>query len=164
MSTITSTMVKELRDRTGQAMMDCKKALGETDGDLDKAIALLRKKGMAVMEKRSERETNEGKVLVQTAADGQRAAMIMICCETDFTAKNDEFVQTAESIAASLLASDVAPETAEALGQIDAGDGHKVADLVNAIISKTGEKISIGDFTSFALSGPELLRPRTCRT
>ncbi len=156
MAAISAAMVKELRDRSGQAMMDCKKALAETDGDMDKAVELLRKKGAAVMEKRGERETNEGKVLGKISDDGKTAAMVMLCCETDFTAKNDEFVAATQAVCDALLASGDTPADAAALGALDAG-GKTVDSIVNDMVSKTGEKMTIGDFAKYQLAGDGLI-------
>ncbi len=153
MAAISAAMVKQLRDRTGQAMMDCKKALTETDGDMEKAVDLLRKKGMAVMEKRGGRETREGRVISKMREDGKRAVMAMLCSETDFTSKNDDFVQTSELLADAILNASSTPESAEAVMDLDAGDGKTVGSVVNEIISKTGEKITVGDFACFELAG-----------
>jgi len=157
MTVITAAMVKDLRERTGQPMMDCKKALAQTDGDLEKAIDVLRKQGMAVMAKRSRRETTEGRVVGKVAADGARAVLAMLCSETDFTAKNDEFGAAAEALAEALLNAQTAPETPQALGELDSGNGKKIAEIVNQIVVRTGEKVSIGEFVRFELHGPGLL-------
>ncbi len=157
MADITAAMVKELRERTGQAMMDCKKALGETDGDMEKAIDLLRKKGMAVMDKRSEKETKEGRVVSKTAEDGKTAVLASLCCETDFTAKNEEFQSTVDALADGLLQADGCPETFEALESIATPAGKTIGTTINDIVSKTGEKTEIGPFSKFTLDGPGLL-------
>ena len=154
MAAISAAMVKQLRDRTGQAMMDCKKALTETEGDMEKAVDLLRKKGMAVMEKRGGRETKEGRVLGKIREDGKRAVLTMLCSETDFTSKNADFVQASELMTNAILNASGTPESAEAIMDLDAGDGKTVGSVVNEIISKTGEKITVGDFACFELTGP----------
>lgn len=156
MAEISAAMVKQLRDRTDQAMMDCKKALVEAAGDLEKAVDILRKKGMAVMEKRAGRDTNEGKIVGRIADDGKTAVITMLCSETDFTSKNDSFVAAAELVAEALLAADAEPASAQDLMQLTA-DGKKVGDVVNDIISTTGEKITLGDFARFQLEGAGLL-------
>ncbi|MBN2376916.1 MAG: translation elongation factor Ts [Sedimentisphaerales bacterium] len=153
MTAISATMVKQLRDRTGQAMMDCKKALTETDGDMEKAVDLLRKKGMAVMEKRGGRETKEGRVISKIREDGKRAVLAMLCSETDFTSKNDDFLQASELMADAILNASVNPDSVEAVMNLDAGDGKTVGSVVNEIISKTGEKVTVGDFACFELTG-----------
>ncbi len=157
MAQITATMVKQLRDRTGQAMMDCKKALTETNGNIEKAIDLLRKKGMAVLDKRGERETKEGKVVGLLSQNGKVAVLASLCSETDFTSKNELFQKVAKTIAQGLLGASVTPDSAEELGKLKTSDGKKLSDAVNDIVGQTGEKITIGPFTRFDLDGPGLL-------
>ena len=96
---ITSQMVKELRDKTNAGMMDCKKALSENDGDMDKAVDFLRQKGLAVAAKRSDRATSEGSVETYIHANGQLGALVEVGCETDFVAKTDSFIEFAKDIA-----------------------------------------------------------------
>lgn len=104
MAQITASMVKELRDRTNAGMMDCKKALGECDGDMDKAVDFLRKKGLAVAAKRSGRETSEGTVQTYIHAGNKLAVMVEVNCETDFVAKTDQFVDFAKDLAMHIAA------------------------------------------------------------
>jgi elongation factor Ts len=101
---ITSQMVKELRDKTNAGMMDCKKALGETAGDMEKAIDLLRQKGLAVAAKRAGRETKEGVVESYIHAGGKLGVMVEVGCETDFVAKTDDFKSFAKDIAMHIAA------------------------------------------------------------
>jgi elongation factor Ts len=101
---ITSEIVKELRDKTGAGMMDCKKALAETGGNMDKAIDYLRKKGAATAEKRADRATNQGVVEAYIHAGGRIGAMIEVNCETDFVAKTDDFHALARDIAMQIAA------------------------------------------------------------
>lgn len=157
MADITAAMVKQLRDETGQAMMDCKKALQETDGDISKAVELLRKKGMAVLEKRGSRETKEGRVVGTVSSDGKTAAMVMVCSETDFTSKSEDFQQTAASILEALVQASSVPDSMEAMLDLSTSDGQTVAEVVNTIISKTGEKITVGNFSRFDLDGHGIL-------
>ncbi len=96
---ITSQMVKELRDKTNAGMMDCKKALGETEGDMEKAVDLLRQKGLAVAAKRADRATSEGVVECYIHAGGKLGVMVEVGCETDFVAKTDDFRAFAKDIA-----------------------------------------------------------------
>ncbi len=96
---ITAKMVKDLRDKTSAGMMDCKKALGETDGDMEKAIDLLRQKGLAVAAKRAGRETSEGTIECYIHAGGKIAAMVELSCESDFVAKTDGFKEFARELA-----------------------------------------------------------------
>lgn len=102
---ITSQMVKELRDKTAAGMMDCKKALSETDGDMEKAIDLLRKKGLAVAAKRAGRATSEGVIETYIHAGGKLGVMIELNCETDFVAKTDKFKELARDLAMHIAAS-----------------------------------------------------------
>ncbi len=96
---ITSQMVKELRDKTNAGMMDCKKALSENDGDMDKAVDFLRQKGLAVAAKRADRATSEGIIATYIHANGKMGAMVEVGCETDFVAKTDAFINFAKDIA-----------------------------------------------------------------
>ncbi len=153
---ISAKQVKELRDMTGQSMMDCKKALTECDGDIEKAVEMLRKKGMAVMEKRSDRANNEGQISHKTSADGKISSIATLCCETDFTAKNDNFVAVADKLGNALLNCDGVPADKDALAALPA-DGRTVADLVNDLVSQTGEKTTLGKFAKFELAGPGLI-------
>ena len=114
MAEITAKVVMTLRKMSGQGMMDCKKALQETDGDLDAAMALLRKKGLATLEKRAGRETSEGRVVAKKSDDGKTAALAMLCCETDFVSKSDDFVGAADILAECTMIA-AADEGAEAL-------------------------------------------------
>ena len=102
MAVITAAMVKELRDKTDAGMMDCKKALTETNGDMEAAVEFLRKSGMAKAEKRADKATKEGKVFA--AVDGSKAVMIEVLCETDFVAKNEKFYDYVKEAAARVLA------------------------------------------------------------
>ena len=95
---ITAQLVNELRKRTGAGMMDCKKALVETDGDMEKAIDVLRKKGQKVAAKRADRDAAEGVVLSKVSDDKKYAAAIMINCETDFVAKNNDFIAFTQKV------------------------------------------------------------------
>ncbi|RKY20846.1 MAG: elongation factor Ts, partial [Planctomycetota bacterium] len=104
MAEISASMVMKLRKMSGQGMMDCKKALQEADGDAERAMGILRKKGLATLAKRAERETSEGIVVSKTSADGRVAAMATLCCETDFVAKSDDFVAAAHALADYALA------------------------------------------------------------
>lgn len=101
---VTSQMVKELRDKTSAGMMDCKKALNETDGDMEKAVDLLRKKGLAVAAKRAGRATSEGVIETYIHAGGKLGVMIELNCETDFVAKTDQFKELARDLAMHIAA------------------------------------------------------------
>ena len=157
MADVTASMVKQLRDRTGQSMGDCRKALSETDCDIEKAVDLLRKKGMAVLDKRGDRETSEGRVIGRISSDGRVAVLTSLCCETDFTSKNEKFQAASESLAEALLKADGVPDSPEAMNQLKTPNGKTIAETTNDIVSLTGEKITVGPFARFDLDGPGLL-------
>ena len=123
---VTAAMVKELRDRTGAGMMECKKALVETDGDIDAAIDFLRKSGLAQADKKASRVAAEGKIALSLSEDGKQAVMVEVNCETDFVAKDDSFNTFANAVAANALSE--GPVDVEALldtriGERDRGTG-----------------------------------------
>lgn len=151
MAEITASAVATLRKMSGQGMMDCKSALTETGGDVDKAMELLRKKGLATLAKRAGRATSEGRVVCQIDAGGKKAAMASLCCETDFVAKSEDFV------AASKLLSDcvfLAADEAGAQVLLDTTvNGRKFSEILTDTVSKTGEKMEVGDYTRFTING-----------
>ena len=196
MSEITAAMVKQLREKTGSGMMDCKKALAENDGDMDKAIDFLRKKGLATAAKRAGRATTEGVVQPYVHTGGKLGVMVEINCETDFVAKSDDFQEFAKNVAMHIAATnpigitpeDVPAETlarekaiyvdqAKQTGKPDnviekivEGKMNKflkenclmqqayvrdpditIADLLNELIAKIGENISIKRFVRFQI-------------
>ena len=140
---VSANQVKELRDKTGAGMMDCKKALDESGGDFEKAIEILRKKGAAVAAKRAERTANEGLVLTKVYNHGKTAAIVEVNCETDFVAKSDDFVNFSNFVMNLVVSQE--PKDVNALLEITK-DGKKVSDELNAIIGKIGEKIEISRF------------------
>src|SRR5687768_14598278 len=135
---ITAKDVAELRARTGAGMMDCKKALEETGGDMNAAIDLLRKKGIAKAEKRAGRAASEGAVAVQIRDDATAGAMIELNCETDFVARNDEFQAAARTLAQHALATPAATDAASFLAA-GGPDGQTTDEYVKALAAKTGE-------------------------
>lgn len=139
MAEITVALIKELRDRTGCGMMDAKRTLQENEGDVEKAIEDLRKKGEVKAAKRAGRETAEGKVGIAFSDDGKTAAIVAVQCETDFTANNDEFTALVDNIARSIVAGEGDPNEAAYAG----GDG-TVSDAVKALVAKTGENMQLG--------------------
>ncbi len=145
---ITAAQVKELRDRTGAGMMDCKKALAESGGDFDKAIDYLRKKGAATAEKRMDRAANEGIIL--TAVEEGKGYMVEVNCETDFVARSEDFIAFSHAVLAAVRAHH--PKNVEALLALPAG-GATVAGLLNDIVGKIGEKIQIKRYTTFHTKG-----------
>lgn len=138
---ITATMVKELREQTGAGLMDCKKALAETSGDIEAAVDWLRKKGMKSADKKAGRETAEGRVWAAIAPDGRSGALIAIACETDFVAKTDDFNKFVEALANHVLANQ--PANVEAcLAQTWAGGG-TVEDALKGLIGALGENMQL---------------------
>ncbi len=140
---ISAADVKKLRDQTGAGMMDCKKALAESNGDMDKAIEILRKKGQKVSEKRADREANQGVIVSLISDDNKKAVALELNCETDFVAKNDDFVQYANDFAKVVF--DTEPADRDSLLQEKAGS-LTVGDMLKDLVGKIGEKIDIGRF------------------
>ncbi|HET7616605.1 MAG TPA: translation elongation factor Ts, partial [Bacillales bacterium] len=140
---VTAKMVKELREKTGAGMMDCKKALTESNEDMEKAIEYLREKGVAKAAKKADRVAAEG--LTYIKSDGNVAAIVEVNSETDFVAKNENFKGLIEKIADHLVHE--RPESVEeVLGQTVSGTDQTVQDLLNEAIAKIGEKISLRRF------------------
>src|SRR6476469_4554310 len=135
--------INKLRQATGAGMMDCRKALTETNGDFEAAIDWLRKQGQKVAAKRSDREAKEGVVLAKTTVDNKSGIIVCVSCETDFVAKNADFVAFAQSIADAAIANDV--KTLDELNATKVGTS-TVADLVNDKLASIGEKIGITKF------------------
>jgi len=196
MSEITAAMVKQLRDKTGSGMMDCKKALAENSGDMEKAIDFLRKKGLATAAKRAGRATTEGVVQPYVHTGGKLGVMVEVNCETDFVAKSDDFQEFAKNVAMHIAATSpigISPEDVPAetlarekeiymdqarqtgkpenvIEKIVEGKMNKflkenclmnqayvrnpditIADLLNELIAKIGENISIKRFVRFQI-------------
>jgi elongation factor Ts len=141
MAEIKAAEVAKLRKMTGAGMMDCKNALQEADGDFDKATQIIRKKGQAIANKRADREASEGVVLAKASADRTKGFMIVLNCETDFVAKNDDFVKFAESILD--LALEHQPANLDELKSLSLG-GKSVSDSVTEQIGIIGEKLDLG--------------------
>ncbi|HDB6591840.1 TPA: elongation factor Ts [Staphylococcus aureus] len=142
MATISAKLVKELREKTGAGMMDCKKALTETDGDIDKAIDYLREKGIAKAAKKADRIAAEGLVHVETK--GNDAVIVEINSETDFVARNEGFRELVKEIANQVL--DTKAETVEALMETTLPNGKSVDERIKEAISTIGEKLSVRRF------------------
>ncbi|SKA15394.1 translation elongation factor Ts [Sediminibacterium ginsengisoli] len=141
--TITAADINKLRQATGAGMMDCRKALTETNGDFEAAIDWLRKQGQKVAAKRSDREAKEGVIIAKTSADNKTGFIVCISCETDFVSKNADFVAFAQSIANAAVENDV--KSAEELNEVLIG-GAKVADMINDKLAAIGEKIGVAKF------------------
>jgi len=142
----------KLRKMSGQGMMDCKEALTEADGDMQKAMEILRKKGLATLAKRAERETSEG--IVVSAGGDNWASLATLCCETDFVAKSDDFLAAVETIK-KYMDKCQADSDAEAVSVVEI-NGKKFSEIITETVSKTGEKMVVGDYARFSLSGPGL--------
>jgi elongation factor Ts len=198
MTEISATLVKELREKTGAGMMDCKQALSASGGDMTKAIEFLRKKGLATAQKRAGRATSEGTIATYIHMGGKLGVMVEVNCETDFVAKNEAFQECAKNIAMHIAASnpigvrpeDIAPETIAKEKEIYAAQAREtgkpekviekivegklkkfyedscllnqayvrnpditVADLLNELVAKIGENISIKRFVRFQVGG-----------
>lgn len=148
---ITAQMVKELREMTGAGMMDCKKVLVETDGDMDKAVELLREKGLAKAAKKAGRVAAMGLVKAAFAADGKAAAIVEVNSETDFVAKNEDFVTFVETLAQMALENDAADM--DAFLALPYGDEGTVQDALTNKIATIGENMSIRRFEKQAEEG-----------
>ena len=145
---ITADAVKQLRERTGAGMMECKKALVETKGDLDAAADLMRKQGLAKADKKASRVAAEGVVVVEKSADAKTAALVEVNCETDFVARESDFRAFAQAVATLALASK--PASLEALLANKLPSGETVEEKRRALVAKIGENISVRRFTVLA--------------
>ncbi len=150
MATITASAVKDLREKTGVGMMEAKKALEEAGGDFEKAVDILRKKGLSAAAKKAGRVAAEGMIASFIAPGGKTAAMIEVNSETDFVAKNDEFRRFAERLAA--LVTERAPADVDALSRLEL-DGESVESKRQALIQKIGENIAIRRFVRYETDG-----------
>ncbi|MBC7998129.1 MAG: elongation factor Ts [Leptolyngbya sp.] len=149
---VSAQMVKDLRDKSGAAMMDCKKALVESGGDSEKAFEILRQKGVASASKKASRAASEGLVVGQVSKDGKSGALVEINCETDFVARNEEFVQLTKDLAEAALTSK--SDSVEAL-QKQTIKGTSVADTMTAAIAKIGENLILRRVAVQDLGGKE---------
>lgn len=146
MAQITAAIVKELRERTGAGMMDCKKALVATEGDMEKAIDFLREKGLSQAAKKAGRVAAEGAVVAYVTEDGKTGAIVEVNCETDFVGKNENFQALAKSIAELIVK--INPADVDALLASEM-DGKTVKDVVTEAIAKIGENISVRRFVRY---------------
>jgi elongation factor Ts len=143
---ITAALVKELRERTGSGMMECKKALVETNGDIDAAIELMRKSGQAKAAKKSGRTAAEGLVVITLSDDSRRAAMVEVNCETDFVAKDANFTSFAEAVAERALESKVRDVESLLAEPLHAGEDTTINEAREALIAKIGENMNVRRF------------------
>lgn len=144
---ITSEMIKKLRERTGAGMMDCKRALESTSGNMDAAIEYLRKKGAAIGQKRSDRSAKEGVIVTRVGNDTKTGVVVEVNCETDFVGRSDDFMGFGQAIADAILLHK--PKALETVPTLTTAAGRKVGDLTNDILAKVGEKIEIRRFALF---------------
>ena len=142
-TTVTAADINKLRQTTGAGMMDCRKALVESDGDFEKAIDYLRKKGQKVAALRSDREAKEGVIIAKTTADNKSGFIITLACETDFVAKNADFVAFAQSFMDVAMGNNV-----KSLDELQSAqlDGVTITDKINDQVAKIGEKIQLARF------------------
>ena len=145
---ISAAMVKELRERTGSGMMECKKALVEASGDLEAAIEIMRKAGLAKADKKSSRTAAEGCVCVKLSTDAKRAAMLELNCETDFVAKNEDFIAYANAVTETILA-DHPASLEQLLSTPLAEAGISIDERRKELVAKLGENINVRRFQCF---------------
>lgn len=142
-TTVTAAEINKLRQQTGAGMMDCRKALVESNGDFESAIDYLRKKGQKVAALRGDREAKEGVVIAKTTADNKTGFIINVSCETDFVSKNAEYIAFAMAIMDAVIANNV--NSVEELNAVKIGN-ETIADKMNEQVAKIGEKISVSRF------------------
>ena len=150
--TISASLVKELRERTGAGMMECKKALTETNGDIEAAIELMRKSGQAKAAKKAGRTAAEGVVVIKTSPDAKRAVMVEVNCETDFVAKDENFAAFADAVADCVMNSDIRDVEALAAAPLKQGVATTVEEARQALVAKIGENMAVRRFVRMATS------------
>ena len=150
---ITTEQIKSLRDATGISVMQCKEALEEAKGNMDKAVAILKEKGLDVSEKKKNRALNAGVIGSYVHSTGDVGAMVELFCETDFVAKNEEFKALAYNLAMQVAA--LSPESKEALldSEFIKDPSRKIKDLLKDAVQKFGENADIGEFSRLSVSG-----------
>ncbi|MGD2161059.1 MAG: translation elongation factor Ts [Gammaproteobacteria bacterium] len=141
---ITAAMVKELRERTGSGMMECKKALQETDGDIDAAIENMRKAGLAKADKKAGRVAAEGRIAIKISEDGRSAVIVEVNCETDFVSGGEDFMTFVNEVADTALANK--PESIDALLELSADSAQTIEEKRKSMVSKIGENIQVRRF------------------
>ena len=146
---ITAALVKELRERTGSGMMECKKALVESNGDIDVAIETMRKAGLAKADKKSDRVAAEGVIAIETSADGKNAVMLEVNSETDFVAKADDFINFVAHVGKVVL--DKSPADVDAMMALPFDGGESIDTARQALIAKIGENIQIRRFSMMSV-------------
>jgi elongation factor Ts len=144
---ITSALIKRLRDKTGAGMMDCKRALEATDGNIDAAIEHLRKKGAAIGQKRADRVAKEGVIITRVGDNASTGAIVEINCETDFVARSEDFLGFANAVAAAVQ--EKQPDNVDAVSALMTSTGKTVADVQNDLLARVGEKVEVRRFGVF---------------
>jgi elongation factor Ts len=151
MMQITAAMVKELRERTGAGMMECKKALTAAEGDMEKAIEDMRKSGAAKADKKAGRVAAEGLIVTAVSDDNKQVAIVEVNCETDFVAKDDNFVNFTASVANAVISGK--PDSVEALMAMSTGEGSSLEEARQNLVAKIGENIQVRRFEIMDLAG-----------
>jgi elongation factor Ts len=144
---ISSEMIKKLREKTGAGMMDCKRALESTGGDMDAAIEHLRKKGAAIGQKRSDRAAKEGVIVTRVGNNGKTGVVVEVNCETDFVGRSEDFIGFARAVAEAIELHK--PLSLDAIPGLANASGKKIADLMNDVLAKVAEKVDIRRFQIF---------------
>jgi len=144
---ITSDMIKKLRDKTGAGMMDCKRALESTGGDLDAAVEHLRKKGAAIAQKRSDRSAKEGVIITRVSNNAKTGVVVEVNCETDFVGRSDDFIRFAQAVAEAVETHK--PQSLDAIAGLANSGGKKISDLLHDVLAKVGEKVDIRRYQIF---------------
>ncbi len=153
---ITAQMVKDLREMTGAGMMDCKKALTEANGDIDKAVDILRTRGLAALAKKAGRATNEGVVAAHVTDDGKVGVLLEVNCETDFVGRNDQFLAFVNDLAAHIAVA--APTDVDELKQQSfTGRDHTVEEVLGEMVGKLGENMTITRFVRREVAGTGMI-------
>jgi elongation factor Ts len=150
---ITASLVKELRERTGAGMMECKKALTETNGDIEAAIENMRKSGQAKAAKKAGRTAADGVIVTALSDDGSRAIMVEVNCETDFVAKDENFRSFAEAVGGRVLNSDAADVEALMALPLHEGEDTTIEEARQALVSKIGENMTVRRFVRVDATG-----------
>ena len=150
MSKISASLVKELREKTGVGMMDCKKALTQTEGDFNEAVKFLREKGLSSAVKKSDREAKEGSIFIATLPNLKNSIILSLNCETDFVASNDDFKSFGQQLAQSCIDNKI--ETIESLESLTI-DGSSFKNAIAELVLKLGENIHVGQLSAITTSG-----------
>ncbi len=151
---ITASLVKELRERTGAGMMDCKKVLTETNGDMEAAIDVMRKSGAAKADKKAGRVAADGKVVITISDDAKEASILEVNCETDFVAKDESFISFVEAVGSRVLADK--PADVEALSAMPLDSGETVEEVRANLVAKIGENMKVRRFEIVSGNGGEV--------